>query len=410
MPVPQRIPLPLRDDRGERVVLQQQHAVGSGRLRAPRERSALVRFVHDAEAVQHHVGPRRRCSSKPRSVSSGIQVPPCGLPNSRTVLPRQPTRRGDPLDRRLGLVPQRLRLDAARLVGDGVVVGQLRQAAVPAQVHRQRVRRLVGAHRIRRRAESGRRRERCRDRAPDSSADSPHPRHSVMTAFPCAHRRRPTSQTFSSSSRSRSATTAACSPGRSTRTSSTTTSAAPGTAASFVQDSQSRSAQGRDPRHARTLRARRGEAGPLRQRRGARCAGRHPKGLADLRPAAGIPARRQRLSASVRAARLPARLPGADRRRPMSATGSIGRMIPPRIWRSRTTTRTLRSTGRCRSRWSRRATRAPGAGPSCSHTCRDPSHRCVENALAREALPVRQPGELLGEVLGGQARRRCTRL
>ena len=40
-------------------------------------------------------------------------------------VPSQPTRRRDPLDGGLGLVLQRLRLHAARLVGDRVVVGQL---------------------------------------------------------------------------------------------------------------------------------------------------------------------------------------------------------------------------------------------------------------------------------------------
>ncbi len=68
-------------------------------------------------------------------------------------VPPQPTRRGDLSDRGLGLVLQRLRLDAARLVGDRVVVGQLRQAAGVAHVHRQAVRRLLGTHRIRRERE-----------------------------------------------------------------------------------------------------------------------------------------------------------------------------------------------------------------------------------------------------------------
>ena len=41
----------------------------------------------------------------PRSVSSGIQVPPCGLPNSRTVSPATNPRRR-PVDRGLGLIFQ----------------------------------------------------------------------------------------------------------------------------------------------------------------------------------------------------------------------------------------------------------------------------------------------------------------
>ena len=61
MPVPQRIPLTLFDDRDDRMVLQQQHPAGVGDLCAPHEGAALVWFVHDAEAVQHHVRPRRDC-------------------------------------------------------------------------------------------------------------------------------------------------------------------------------------------------------------------------------------------------------------------------------------------------------------------------------------------------------------
>ena len=38
------------------MVLQQQHTAGSRWLRPLRERSLLVGLVHDAEAVEHHVG------------------------------------------------------------------------------------------------------------------------------------------------------------------------------------------------------------------------------------------------------------------------------------------------------------------------------------------------------------------
>ncbi len=65
-------------------------------------------------------------------------------------VPTQPTRCADLVDRGLGLVLQRLRLYAARLVGDRVVVGELGQATGAAHVHGQCMGCLVRAHRIRR--------------------------------------------------------------------------------------------------------------------------------------------------------------------------------------------------------------------------------------------------------------------
>ena len=148
MPVPQRIPLTLTDDRDDRVVLQQQHPAGFGDLCPVRESAALVWFVHDAEAVQHHVRTRRDCGE----TALGEQRDPRAAVRAAEFedgIPPQPTSRGDPLNRGLRLVLQRLRLHAARLVGDRVVVGKLRQTARMAHVHRQCVRRLLRAHGIR---------------------------------------------------------------------------------------------------------------------------------------------------------------------------------------------------------------------------------------------------------------------
>src|SRR3954452_9760617 len=88
----------------------------------------------------------------------------------------------------------------------------------------------------------------------------------------------------------------------------------------------------------------------------------------------------------------------------MCAIGSIVRMIPPRTSPSRTTTPTLQSTGRCRSRRCRTATRLPEAGPICSRICRDPSHRIVENTCGLKVFQMRQLSKLLGEAVDLQPR------
>ena len=58
---------------------------------------------------------------------------------------RQPPRGGHAGDGVGGLIAQRLRFHAARFGCDGVVVGELGQAAVAAEVHRQRVVDLTGS-------------------------------------------------------------------------------------------------------------------------------------------------------------------------------------------------------------------------------------------------------------------------
>ena len=118
--------------------------------------------------------------------------------------------------------------------------------------------------------------------------------------------------------------------------------------------------EGRDPRHARPVGARRGEAGALRARRGARRAGRHPQGSPTFGQQQAFLLDDEDVSASVRPARLPARLPGADRdrRRLLPHRSAARSRRGPR--RRATTTRTWRSTGRCRS--SMVSARDAGAG------------------------------------------------
>src|SRR5258705_13604321 len=83
-------------------------------------------------------------------------------------IPLQPTSPGDPLDRVLRLVHQRLRLQAARLIGGSVVVGQLSKAARLAQVHSQRMH-LVGVYRSRYKREVFGRRHFAEVQDPDQS-------------------------------------------------------------------------------------------------------------------------------------------------------------------------------------------------------------------------------------------------
>ncbi len=83
--------------------------------------------------------------AKPRSGSRGIHVPPWGLPNSRTVSPRsQPAAATRSIAVRC-LDLQRVRLHTAGLVGNCVVIGELRQAAYATHLHHQRVRCLLRA-------------------------------------------------------------------------------------------------------------------------------------------------------------------------------------------------------------------------------------------------------------------------
>ena len=128
MPVPQGVPLTLSDYGDDRVVLQQQHAPRGDQLCALGKGTALVWLVHDAETVKHHVGRRR---DRPET-AVGEQGDPGASVRAAEFENRfspQPTGLGDPPDRVPGLVPQRLRFHRARLVGNRVVLGQLRETA-----------------------------------------------------------------------------------------------------------------------------------------------------------------------------------------------------------------------------------------------------------------------------------------
>jgi hypothetical protein len=63
----------------------------------------------------------------------------------------------------------------------------------------------------------------------------------------------------------------------------------------------------------RSIRGGRGEAGSLRQWRRARCDGRCPARLADIRPSHDLPARRSGLHPGPHSSRVPAQASGADR-------------------------------------------------------------------------------------------------
>ena len=288
----------------------------------------------------------------PRSASSGIQVPPCGLPNSRTVSPRSQPAAATRVDRVLGLVLQRLRLHATRLVGDRVVVGQLSQATGVAHVHGQRVRCLVGAHRIRcEREVVGR-------------------RHFPEIQYPTQVRFRRILCTRSWQHYPvRIETTDLADvlvlipqPFRDDRGLFTRTFdadifddylGAPGTSASFVQDSQSRSAKG-------VIRGMHGRSG-RGEAKLVRCAnGAVHDVLVDIRRDSPTFGKQQAFLLDDNDFRhlyvppgLPARLSGADRDRRRVLSDRSSARSRPRTWPSRTTTRILRSIGRCRSRRSR---------------------------------------------------------
>ena len=104
---------------------------GATRAARSARAAALVRGVHQAEAVEDHVGRLAvGRGASPRSASRPSQEPPCGLPYSATTPAlRQQSRRGHPLHRVGGLRDERGGLGAPRLLGHGRVGQQLGQAA-----------------------------------------------------------------------------------------------------------------------------------------------------------------------------------------------------------------------------------------------------------------------------------------
>ena len=131
MTVPERIPLPVPDDRVQAVVLEQQdptrghprHSLGQGRR--------LIRLVHQPEAIEHDVGRFTRRNRREPAASQQLQP---GAAVRAAVLGhpaagRQQPRRGDPAHGVGGLGHERRRLGPPRFLGDGWVGYQLSQAA-----------------------------------------------------------------------------------------------------------------------------------------------------------------------------------------------------------------------------------------------------------------------------------------
>ena len=130
MPVPERVPLPVTDDRAQRVVLQQQHSARRDPGRALGEGPVLVRGMHQAEAVEDHVGLTVVGWYEP----AGGQQPQPGPAVRTAVLGdhapfRQASRRGDSFHGVGGLRDERGGLGAPRLLGHGGIGQQLGQAA-----------------------------------------------------------------------------------------------------------------------------------------------------------------------------------------------------------------------------------------------------------------------------------------
>ena len=131
MAVPERVPLPVPDDRVEGVVLQQQHAARSYPGYPLGEGRRLVRRVHQPETIKNDVGWFTRRDGRQPATSQQLQpgaaVRAAVLGHPAAV--RQQPRRGDPAHGIGGLGHERGRLGRPRFLGDGRVGYQLSQAA-----------------------------------------------------------------------------------------------------------------------------------------------------------------------------------------------------------------------------------------------------------------------------------------
>ncbi len=115
------------DDGAQRVKLQQQHPARCDPGRALGQRPALVRGVHQAKAVDDHVGlPARIGGYEP---ASGRQVQPGPAVRAAVLvdhsLVRQPPCRADSFYRVGGLSDERGGLGPPRLFGHGGIGQQL---------------------------------------------------------------------------------------------------------------------------------------------------------------------------------------------------------------------------------------------------------------------------------------------
>ena len=131
VPVPERVPLAAAQDGAQGVILQQQHSAGREPGRALGQGLVLVGGVHQAGAVDDHVGflavvrrpqPAAGQQSQPRpAVGAAI----LGDQASRGQQPGP----GDSLHGVGGLRDERSRLGASGLLGNGGIGQQLGQAA-----------------------------------------------------------------------------------------------------------------------------------------------------------------------------------------------------------------------------------------------------------------------------------------
>ena len=130
VPMPERVPLPVPDDRAQRVVLQQQHAARRHPGRALGQGLMLVRGVHQAEAVDDHVS---RAAVGRNEPALGDQPQPGSAVRAAVLrhhaLLRQEPRQAYPLHGLRGLGDERGGLGALRFLGDRGIGQQLGQAA-----------------------------------------------------------------------------------------------------------------------------------------------------------------------------------------------------------------------------------------------------------------------------------------
>jgi RNA polymerase sigma factor (sigma-70 family) len=142
--VPQRIPLVIGDDRLQRMELQQQRAPGREPSCSLRHRRVLVRSVHQAEAVNDHVGlfiVRDRLEAAIGGQPEPGPAVRAAILGDSGALGQHP-RSLDSSDRVSRLRDQRDRLCSAGLGRDGRVSHQLRKPAAGAQPHLQRIDRV----------------------------------------------------------------------------------------------------------------------------------------------------------------------------------------------------------------------------------------------------------------------------
>ena len=128
--VPERVPLPVSDDRAQRVILQQQRSARFDPRHPLGQGAALIRGVHEAEAVEDQVrwpviGRHQPAAGQHAQPRAAVRAPVLGDPS---VL-RQVARRGHPFHRVGGLRDERGGLGAPRLLRHGRVGQQLSQAA-----------------------------------------------------------------------------------------------------------------------------------------------------------------------------------------------------------------------------------------------------------------------------------------